>query len=202
MEGCGGRFTVSISAHLTKVMQMTPRSVCCPSRRQRGVSLIETTCVAVILSVLLGLALPSFLASLQRHRVEGLMNQFKADLRYGYSEAIARGHTVHVTFARTTAGSCYVIAAAKPCPCDTTGLAACTGGSQPLRVAWLPADSGITLTANVRQITFDGRRNTITPAASIDIRSNGPAALHAIVNIVGRARVCSPGSAMASYPAC
>lgn len=173
-----------------------------PFRRSRGVSLIESACAAVILSVLLGLGLPSFLASIQRHRVEGVMHQFKTDLRYGYSEAMARGQTVHVTFSRSAAGSCYVIATPHPCPCTTSGLAACSAGSQPLRVVWLPRDGGITLEANVRQTTFDGRRNTITPAAAIDIRSNGPAALHAIVNIVGRSRVCSPQQTIGAYPPC
>lgn len=170
--------------------------------RTRGVTVIESACTAVILSVLLGLGLPSFLASVQRHRVEGVMHQFKTDLRYGYSEAIARGQTVHVSFSRSAAGSCYVIATPQPCPCDTSGLAACSAGSQPLRVVWLPADAGITLESNVRQTTFDGRRNTVTPAAAIDIRSKEPAALHAIVNIVGRTRVCSPNQAMAGHPAC
>lgn len=173
-----------------------------PARPARGVSLIESACAAVILSVLMGLALPSFLSSVQRHRVEGVMNQFKTDLHYGYSEALARGQAVHVTFTRSAAGSCYVIASPQPCPCDSTGLAACGASSQPLRVVWLPADSGLTLESNVRQTTFDGRRNTVTPAASIDIRSRGPAALHAIVNIVGRTRVCSPQQGMGGYPAC
>lgn len=173
-----------------------------PRRRSLGFSLVESACAAVIVSVLLGLALPSFLGSVQRHRVEGVMHQFKTDLRYGYSEAIVRGQPVHVTFSRSAAGSCYVIASPQPCPCDASGLAACRAGSQPLRVVWLPADAGVTLESNVRQTTFDGRRNTVTPAASIDIRSRGSAALHAVVNIVGRTRICSPNEHFAGYAPC
>lgn len=174
----------------------------CPVRVSRGATLIEATLALLISATLVGLAIPSFVSSFQRHHVEGVMRQFKADLQYGYSEAIARGQTVHVTFAQTPAGSCYVIASPEACPCDATGLAACSVRSQPLRTALLPNDSGITLVANVRQMTFDGRRNTVSPAAAIDIRSKGPAALHAIVNIVGRTRVCAPNNAVGGYKPC
>lgn len=174
-----------------------------PARRSSfGVTLIEAALCIVVISILVGLAVPSFLGAIQRHQVDGAMRQFKADLRYGYFEAIARGQTVQITFSQTPAGSCYVIASPEPCPCDTAGQAACSLRSQPLRTALLPTSSGITLQSNVRQMTFDGRRNTISPAASIDIRSKGPGGLRAIVNIVGRTRVCSASEALNGYTPC
>lgn len=159
-------------------------------RTSRGATAIEAVLTAVLVAILVGLALPSFRASIERHRVEGVTAQFKADVRYAYSEAIARGEPVHLTFAQTPAGSCYVISTPQPCPCDTTGQAVCRQHSETLRTALLPQSSGIKLTANVARMTFDGYRNTVTPAAAIDITSRGRAALQAIVNIVGRTRVC------------
>lgn len=172
------------------------------SRFARGATAVEAVLVAALMAVLLGLAMPAFLASIERHHVEGVTAQFKADVRYAYSEAIARGAPVHLTFAQTPAGSCYVIATPLPCPCDTTGQAACRHSSETLRTALLPRSSGIKLTANIAKMTFDGRRNTVTPAAAIDITSNGRASLQAIVNIVGRTRVCDPVGTNAGHAPC
>lgn len=168
----------------------------------RGVTAIEAAFAAVLLAILMGLAVPSFLASIERHHMEGVTAQFKADVRYAYSEAIARGAPVHLTFAQTPAGSCYVISTPLPCPCDTTGQAACRQNSETLRTALLPRSSGIKLTANISKMTFDGYRNTVTPAAAIDITSKGPAALQAIVNIVGRTRVCDRAGTGATHTPC
>lgn len=164
--------------------------------------MIEAMIAAVLLAILLGFALPAFLTSIERHHVEGVTAQFKADVRLAYSEATARGAPVHLTFAQTPVGSCYVISTPQPCSCDATGQAVCRQHGETLRTALLPRSSGIKLTANISKMTFDGRRNTITPAAAIDITSKGPAALQAIVNIVGRTRVCDPVSASSRHAAC
>lgn len=171
-------------------------------RTSRGATAIEAAFAAVLLAVLMGLALPSFRASIERHRVEGVTAQFKADVRYAYSEAIARGAPVHLTFAQTPAGSCYVISTPQPCPCDSTGRVICRQSSETLRTALLPKSSGIKLTANISRMTFDGYRNTVTPAAAIDITSKGPASLQAIVNIVGRTRVCDTSATGPDHTRC
>lgn len=181
---------------------MTKRNFFHTLRTTRGATAIEAALAAVVLAVLMGLALPSFLSSIERHHLEGVTTQFKADVRYAYSEAIARGAPVHLTFAQTPAGSCYVISTPLPCPCDTAGQAVCRRDSETLRTALLPQSSGIKLASNVSKMTFDGRRNTVTPAAAIDITSRGPAALQAIVNIVGRTRVCDPVGSSSSHAPC
>ena len=62
--------------------------------------------------------------------------------------------------------------------------------------------AGIVLTANVRSIAFDPLRGTTTPAATVRVAARDGAAVHQVVNIMGRVRSCSPDRNIAGYRAC
>jgi type IV fimbrial biogenesis protein FimT len=64
----------------------------------------------------------------------------------------------------------------------------------------------VTLRANVRSILFDGAKGTTTPTGTLRLIGRDGAAIHQIVNIMGRVRSCSPpqpsGARLPGYPPC
>ena len=72
------------------------------TRRQRGVTLIETMIVVAVSAVVLGTAAPSFKQMSARHQVEGPAIELASNLLFARSEAISRGTTVTVSGNSTT----------------------------------------------------------------------------------------------------
>ena len=85
--------------------------VAAPSRRAtcRGISLIEACAVLAVLSVLAGLALPSFGDHLAKRRLEGRAVELSNDLQYLRSEAVSRNEAMRISFGTDAGGSCYVL---------------------------------------------------------------------------------------------
>ena len=171
------------------------------TRRQRGVTLIEACIALAITAVLLGAALPPFRLAVERRHLEGVAAQLRTDIAHARSLAVARNESVRIGFASP---SCYVVhtGPAGACQCDADGNARCTGGGASLRTVHLDADGQVTLSSNRDSILFDGARGTITPTGTVKITGRNGAAIHSVVNIMGRVRNCSPESAVPGYPAC
>jgi type IV fimbrial biogenesis protein FimT len=86
--------------------------------RPRGLTLIELMIALAIAVMLLSLALPSMLASLQRHRLKGAAEALAADLTEARFEAARRGVPVHFEF---TPGAewCYAANLVAGCDCHS-----------------------------------------------------------------------------------
>jgi type IV fimbrial biogenesis protein FimT len=70
------------------------------------------------------------------------------------------------------------------------------------RVVHFAADSGVAVAANVRSLVFEPTRGTVTPTATLRVEG-ARAAVHQVVNIMGRIRSCTPdAAAMPGYKAC
>lgn len=63
---------------------------------QVGISLIELIITIVVISILAVVAMPSFLASIDRQRVRGATEGLFGDMQYAKSEAIKRGANISV----------------------------------------------------------------------------------------------------------
>lgn len=66
------------------------------AERPRGFTLIEMMVVIALMTVLLGMALPSFSGLIEKYRVEGMASALMASVSHARSEAARRGKTVTI----------------------------------------------------------------------------------------------------------
>lgn len=182
-----------------------------PSRHMRriaGTTLFEILLTAAMAGVLASLAVPSLAGLRARTLVAGAAAAFESDLQQARAFAWASGQVVHLAFRTASGGGgCYVLHTGEPgdCRCDAAQPAAapvCDAGAQALRVAPWPAGSGVVLASNVASATFDPLRGTVTPAFTLRLTGPQSAALHQVVNVMGRVRTCTPDPSWKSWPGC
>lgn len=170
---------------------------------QSGITLIETAIATSIASIALTGAMSGFGDLLQRYRLEGQAHQLVADLQHLRFEAVSHSQGLRVHFDSHAEGSCYVMhsGASGGCRCDNTGVARCSAGAAEVKTVWLPAGDRVQLDANVSSLRFDPVLGTVTPTASVRLAS-GTRHLNVVVNLMGRARVCTPDASMPGQRPC
>jgi type IV fimbrial biogenesis protein FimT len=171
------------------------------TRRQRGVTLIETMIVVAVSAVVLGTAAPSFRQMSARHQVEGPAIELASDLLFARSEAISRNESVRVSFQNPAAGACYVLHTgdAGDCVCSGTGPALCSNGAREIKTVLLPASRPVSVQSNVATMLFHPVRGTTTPAGTVKVLGANGYAIHHVVNLMGRVRSCAPAANMPGY---
>jgi type IV fimbrial biogenesis protein FimT len=174
------------------------------SLRQHGISLVESLIVMAIAAVALGAAAPGLQQATERRHLEGAAAQLETDLMFARSLAVSGNRSLRVSFEATATGSCYVIHAgpAGACHCSNDGASVCKSGEPAVRTVFFDASASVGVHSNVRSILFDPDRGTSTPTGTIRVLGRGEAAIHKIVNIMGRVRSCAPAPGLAGYPPC
>jgi type IV fimbrial biogenesis protein FimT len=170
---------------------------------QRGLSLIEAMATLAVLGLSLTLATPSMLAWQDAHRVRALAAQVETDVQLARSLAVARQQNVRLSVWAGAGGGCYVVhtGPASACSCTAAGPQ-CQPGAELLRAMALPAQSSVTFNASVGSMVFDADRGTVTPAGTVRVVGAGGAAVHQVVNVMGRVRSCAPGASRLGLPTC
>jgi len=173
-------------------------------RRERGLSLIESLMAVAIAAIATGATLPGFQQALEQRRLEGAAAQLHTDLQLARSEAVARNRTLRMSFGTSAGGSCYVVhtGAAASCSCDDSGSPVCASGTVALRSVHFAAHGRVQLQSNVASMVLDPTKGTVSPTGTVRVLGAQGRAVHVVVNIMGRARKCSPGGAVPGYPAC
>ena len=154
---------------------------------QRGLTLIEVLATLAITGILAGLAAPSFLSTIARTRLEGVVNGLSIDLQYARSEAIRRRTSASLTVA--AGGDSYTVSYLVPS----------TNAAVTLRTATLPADVTLAATAPV---VFDPLRGMAASQTLTGTSSRLSAQLQVQTNANGRVQTCTPAGAFTGYPAC
>lgn len=174
------------------------------ARRQRGVTLVETSVVASLVAVITGIAVPSFDGAIQRRHLEGAAAQLETDIHYTRMLAVARNAPMRISFEAGAGGSCYVIHTGSPnqCSCNADGTATCQGEAQAERSVRFAAGGPVNLRSNSRSVVFDALKGTSTPTATMQLVARNGTAIHQVMNIMGRVRSCSPAPAVSGYRAC
>jgi len=123
--------------------------VCLP----RGLTLVELMVVVAILSLLSLLAAPSFVAAIERYRVNTTIEELQSALTVARIEAIRRGGNVRLE--RMSGGDCPTLAAAQHWSCGWR-IWAQAGGSDTL-VREFRATRGVSITFSVaaNNVTLD-----------------------------------------------
>ncbi len=182
----------------------TTNTVNTARRQQRGFTLVELSVVTSVVAVVVSSIAPSFSGSAERHHVQGVAAQLETDIQYARSTAGATGQALRISFQAGSGASCYILhtGAANACTCDAQGVAHCTGDAEAVRSVHLPSVGAVQLQSNVRSMLFNPARNTVTPAGTLRVTGRSGAAVHHVVNIVGRVRSCSPQAAVPGVKAC
>ena len=172
-------------------------------RRPRGFTLVEAAVVVALLAVLAGIALPAFGHLREKRLLEAFAARLEADIHHTRSLAVARHQVVRLSFALDVRGGCWIVHTGDPddCRCAADGSAQCSGG-EALRAVRIDAEGPVALLPNARSLAFDPVRGTVTPAATIRLRSPSGLAIHHVVNVTGRVRACTPGGSLAGLAAC
>lgn len=172
-----------------------------PPRRQQGLTLIESCIAVAIAAVVLGTAAPSFKQASERRHLEGIAAQLRTDIAHARSLAVARNENVRIGFG---SAACYVLhtGAAGACTCNADGSASCRGEATALHQVAIDPGARVGLSSNSPSMLFDAGRGTVTPTGTIKLVSRSGSAIHAVVNIMGRVRNCSPAPALPGYATC
>ena len=175
-----------------------------PARRQRGITFLESLAGLTVLVITLGTVAPSFVQLKERRHLEGAAAQAATDLRYARSLAVAHRAPVRLTLHADAGGSCYVVhtGPAADCGCSSAGTASCSADAQLIKVEHFASGGSVRLSGSSRSMLFDPDRGTVSPTGTLRIEARSGAAIHQIVNIMGRVRACSPEGAVAGLPAC
>lgn len=178
------------------------------SRRQLGVTLIESAVASTIVAIVASTAAPSLSGLKARHQVIGAASIFETDVQLARSAAVTRNMPVRISFGAGVgvgaAAACYIVhtGGADDCTCSASGAAECRADVQVLRSESFVVGRAVTLTSNVRSMVFDPVKGTSTPAGTVRFAGASGAKLHQVVNIMGRVRTCSPAQVLAGYKAC
>lgn len=171
---------------------------------QRGVTLVESLIVLAVTAVALGAAVPGFESARERRHLEGAAAQLETDLHFARSLASAHHEALRVSFSSTADGSGYVIhhGSARHCRAEPDGRAVCDGAARVHRVVHYAAGDAVRLQSNVNSMLFDPLKGTSTPTGTLRMVGRSGAAIHQVVNLMGRVRSCSPAPALWGYPRC
>lgn len=172
--------------------------------RSRGLTLIESMIVVVLIALGCTLALPSLAGLFDRQRLRGVANEIASDLQWARSQALARGEALRYSVHATATGSCTIVHTGQRdhCICSDAGVASCTADAQLFRTSHWPGAENVSVQANVASMLFDQLLGTASPAGSVrivDARGHG---ITHVVNIIGRVRSCSPSGAVSGYAPC
>jgi type IV fimbrial biogenesis protein FimT len=174
------------------------------SRRQRGITLVESMITMVVTAVLVGAAAPSLQEARAKRHLDGAAAQLATDLRHARSVAVAQARPVRFSVHHGAAGSCYVVhtGPVSACSCDEQGQAQCSGGAQALLVAGFPATGAVRLSNTSASMLFEPDRGTVTPTGTLRAELADGRSVRQIINIMGRVRACSPDGPASGHPAC
>lgn len=172
---------------------------------QRGVTLIEAGITTSVIAVAATLGVPSFTQMRDTRALEGVSAELGHDLQYVRSEAVARNVSLRLTTqALTGGGACYVIhtGANGDCACAVDGSATCAAGKQSFKTVVFGTGQRISVAVNSASMLWHPDRGTVTPTGTLRLTLADGRAVHHVVNIMGRARTCSPQGRVKGHAVC
>ena len=180
------------------------RIISCRRSGQSGFSLIDGLIATSVVAILAGIAATSAGDSRARQQLIGAAGEFESHVHHARALASATNAVVRISFEGLQNGACYVVhaGAAGDCTCGADGSVTCKPEVSPLRAVHFDPSSGLSLAANVKSIAIDPVKGTVTPAGTVRFATTNGAAVHQIVNVMGRVRSCSPTPGVAGYSPC
>ncbi len=196
-----------------------------PSRRARGVTLIELMIVVAITAVILTLAAPSFSSMIQVQRLRSIHGILNTDFQFARSEAVRLRVPVHVRVQSANAGlgACYIIYTdtvlqppfSQKCDCQQPPGSRCSAATtSELRTVVLEPGTGVDLVAagadrfgldpftGTMYVYRDDAGAVTGEVFVVDARLDAARKLRTEVGFGGRVRGCTPAGSTVSGVAC
>lgn len=152
-----------------------------------GVTLIEVMVGIAIAAVLVAAAVPSFVTTIGRSRLDGAMSTLSVDLQYTRSEAIRRRTAATLRVAAD--GASYTVSYTNPS--NNTEV--------DLKTVSMPTDVSLAAPA---PITFDSLRGITSAQTLTGSNSRIGAQLRVQTNATGRVQMCTPNGSFSAYASC
>ena len=183
---------------------MQRKPVTTTARRQFGLTLIESLVAVAITSLATGAVLPGFKQAMERRHLDGTAAQLHTDLQLARSLAVAQNRTLRISFKTGNFGSCYIVhsGSANDCSCSADGTAVCSNGAQAMRSVHFDAAGAVQLRSNVASMVLDPTKGTVSPTGTLRVTGREQHAVHVVVSVMGRARMCTPSAGLPGYAAC
>ena len=173
-------------------------------RHEEGVTLVEACTVMSICALLAAVAVPSMRELAERQALRGSADALRADLQLLRSTSLAQGQRLWLAVQASGSGSCYLIHSGDKgdCHCDAAGQAACSEGARAYKAVGFRPDGSVQLQSTAAALAFEPLRGTLTPTATLKLVGRAGEAVHEVLNVMGRARACSPAGRVPGYAAC
>ena len=173
-------------------------------RRQTGVSLIECLISVTIACMAAGAVVPSYGRMAEKRHLEGAAAQLETDIQFTRNMAVTLDEPLRLRVQQDAGGSCYIVyrGPANSCGCTSASAPVCTAPDALVRGVNFKAPAGVQLQANVSSMLFSPLQGTVTPTGTLKLTGREGRSLHVVVNLMGRARTCTPGGAVGGYPNC
>lgn len=194
-------FVTYIDLHQQQEIEMQRKSF---PKFQRGVTLIECCVATAIVVTLASVGVPSLNEMRDKRLLAGVSSELENDLQYVRSEAVARNQSVRLTVQQVPGGACYVIhtGGSADCQCSTDGTATCAGSARALKSVPLSSNRRVSLASNSTSMLWHPDRGTVSPTGTLRLTLLDGKAVHHVVNILGRARTCSPQGLVSGHKVC
>jgi type IV fimbrial biogenesis protein FimT len=170
----------------------------------RGITAIELLTVVAVLAILAAVGIPSFQDFTDKRRLEGAAHQYASHLQWARSQAVQTGQGVRVKAESADAGACYAIYRSGDGTCSCLGSGSvCDNGQPPLLVTHFAPDARVTISNHgTAERRIDPMRGTFTPTGTVAFSTPRGHTVHAITNLMGRTRLCTPGQRFGGLPSC
>ncbi|MBY4675836.1 GspH/FimT family pseudopilin [Marinobacterium arenosum] len=185
-------------------------------KHSAGFTAVELLVSLTVITLLVGVALPSFSDYIDRSRLQSAAETIASDLYLARSEAVMRGVSGNITVSFSTDGAtswCYGLNLNSACDCsltDTGDADACvldTAGVNNLKVVSSSDYSAVSMTS----ANFSGATSTSftsvrggADSGQVVLQSASGQQLQVAVTALSRVRICSPAgnSYVTGYPTC
>jgi len=157
------------------------------TRPAQGVTLIEVMVAIAIVAVLAAAAVPSFVTTIGRSRLDGAMSTLSVDLQYTRSEAVRRRSAATLTVAAD--GASYTVSYTNPVTLAEVNL----------KTVDMPIDVRLAASA---PISFDSLRGIASAQTLTGTNSRIGAQLQVLTNATGRVQMCTPNGSFTGYASC
>lgn len=168
-------------------------------KNMQGFTLLELLITLTVAAIILKMAIPSYFNFMDKQKLKAAAESIYSDIQYARSEALKQNQDMVVSFETTQ--WCYGINEVGGCDCTTGDNCQVNGVEKVTSSINLPdvALSNVTFTSN--NLTLDSARGTAN-SGELTLTSDLGLQLKVQVNLLGRIKVCYPGTLVTGYKAC